>query len=1385
MTHPRAPLALVFALLLNLLPPAAPAAVRAARAPRPSQAQTHSVRRLRLPANDIVFNQQTGLIYASVPSRAGAGGNSITTVNPATGETGTPVYVGSEPRKLALSADGSVMYVEVEGAGVVRRFDVPTQTPGAEFRLGFEPGSLYRTSLVMDMGVVPGSPDTLVVLRRDPGSNANTAGAAVYDNGVIRPVTVPRVDNGSWLAFSDTPGKLYASGSEMKTLTFDASGIKIAGYGPFNVTGQIALAGGRVYSAGGQVIDPEAKTILGTFPGVGYSAPFALDTQAGRAYYLTGPPFGGAYDQRTLKAYDLNTRALVGELTLTGVSGTAARVVRWGANGLAFASGDDLYLIQTTLIPSSEPVPDPTPTPEPTPTPTPTPFDFSVRQVPLANNDIAYNPASQTFFASVPSSAGAAGNSVTTLDPLTLAVGTPVYVGSEPRPLAFSADGQTLYVGLDGAGAVRRFDVPTGTPGAQFTLGNSDEGPYVADAIAVVGNTNRVAVARRAGSYASSVSLFDGGVMLPNSVGFRGIDLKFSDPANLYMATDGGAYRLTADATGLSAYNWLADARGGYIELKNGLLYSSRGSAVDASTGYLRGTFSIFNFFSYEVPGVAVDAEHGRVFFLTRAAGPPQLLAYDLNTFLPLGSITLTGLPFTERGRLWRWGANGLAWRWSGGVVLLQTSLVDGGAAPVPTPTPTPTPAATPTPTPQAPTFFRPTGLPANDLVIHGPTQTLYLSVPGAAGPASGNSLMPVNPATGQAGTPVPVGKEPDRLAISDNGEFIYARLKGDAAVRRFDVATQTAGLQFTVPNGAFPNFPDMEVLPGNPHSLAYANSKVTVYDDGVARPNTTDFRADVDFIEFSDTASKLYGQSSGSSVIDFYRLSVDGSGVKLLGEAGHLLWGDMEYHGGLLYTGSGRVYEPDSMRLVGTFPASGAVLVDPALGRVFYVSHLYASSQVAVHAFDLNTFLPLGTAALPVGGDVRAAVRWGANGLAILVGDESLAYPSGRLYLIQSSLISAAAPVPTGVQFGAASYGTGESSGSATVGVIRTGDLSGTTTVDYATGDGTANSRTNYTTARGTLTFAPGESSKAFTVLITQNGLAEGNKSLNLTLGNARGAEVTGGASTLTIQDDDFVNSTVNVNDVSTYFVRQHYHDFLNRPPDTSGLNFWVGDIEKCQGDAQCRQVKRINVSAAFFLSIEFQETGYYVYRMYKAAYGDINPPAVPVPVRLGEFLADAQSVREGVRVGIGNWQQQLAANQAAYADAFVGRERFASAFPAGMTPAAFVDKLNQNAGGALSSEERDQLVAQLSSGALTRAQVLRAVADDQTLKDAEVRRAFVLMQYFGYLRRDPDTGPDSDYAGYNFWLGKLNEFNGNYVAAEMVKAFLESTEYRRRFGN
>ncbi|HZB47239.1 MAG TPA: hypothetical protein VE360_18405 [Pyrinomonadaceae bacterium] len=251
---------------------------------------------------------------------------------------------------------------------------------------------------------------------------------------------------------------------------------------------------------------------------------------------------------------------------------------------------------------------------------------------------------------------------------------------------------------------------------------------------------------------------------------------------------------------------------------------------------------------------------------------------------------------------------------------------------------------------------------------------------------------------------------------------------------------------------------------------------------------------------------------------------------------------------------------------------------------------------------------------------------------------------------------------------------------------------------------------------------------------------------------------------------------------DGSDFFVRQHYLDFLNREPDASGWSFWINNIESCGADQQCRQVKRVDTSAAFFLSIEFQETGYFVYRVYQAAFGDLA--GKPVPITIQEFLPEAQAVGRGVVVGVGDWQAQLDANKNAFVGDLVARTRFASRYPATLSPAEFVDALNANAGGALSQAERDQLVNSLASGALTRAQVLRRVAEDADLVRNEFNPAFVLMQYFGYLRRNPDDPPDASFEGFNFWLQKLNQFNGNYVQAEMVRAFIESIEYRRRFG-
>ncbi|MDX6404180.1 MAG: hypothetical protein QOH70_1635 [Blastocatellia bacterium] len=391
-------------------------------------------------------------------------------------------------------------------------------------------------------------------------------------------------------------------------------------------------------------------------------------------------------------------------------------------------------------------------------------------------------------------------------------------------------------------------------------------------------------------------------------------------------------------------------------------------------------------------------------------------------------------------------------------------------------------------------------------------------------------------------------------------------------------------------------------------------------------------------------------------------------------------------------------------------------------------------------------------------------------------------------------------------IQFSSASYLASESSGRATITFTRIGDTSAAASVDYATSDasntvgasncnvvsGNASSHCDYTATIGTIHFATGEAFKTVNVPITDDAYAEGNENFTVSLSNPIGATLGSPAtSTVTIADNE-ITTGANPIDQASFFVHQHYLDFLNREPDSGGFGFWTNEIISCGSSQSCIDAKRINVSAAFFLSIEFQDTGYLVERIYKAAYGNANGNStlggihqLPVPIiRLNEFLPDTQEIGQGVVVGQGNWQQQLDNNKQAFTTEFVQRSRFTAVFPASMTAAEFVDALNANAGNPLSPSERNQLVTDLSTNVKTRAQVLRAVAEDTDLNSAEFNRAFVLMQYFGYLRRNPNDAPDSDYTGYDFWLTKLNQFNGNFQNADMVKAFISSSEYRQRFG-
>jgi hypothetical protein len=240
------------------------------------------------------------------------------------------------------------------------------------------------------------------------------------------------------------------------------------------------------------------------------------------------------------------------------------------------------------------------------------------------------------------------------------------------------------------------------------------------------------------------------------------------------------------------------------------------------------------------------------------------------------------------------------------------------------------------------------------------------------------------------------------------------------------------------------------------------------------------------------------------------------------------------------------------------------------------------------------------------------------------------------------------------------------------------------------------------------------------------------------------------------------------NVIDTAGFFVRQHYLDFLSREPDESGFNFWSDQILSCGGDAGCRERRTINVSAAYFLSIEFQQTGGLVDGLYRASFG--RRPM------FAEFMPDTTTVARNVVVGDVGWAQTLDANKRAFADSWVLRAEFQAVYGS-LSNQGYVDALISHTGVDFSAGERSSLVNALDGGTSTRAEVLRQIAENERFVAAKRNEAFVMMQYFGYLRRDPDA------SGYAFWLNKLNQFGGNFEQAEMVKAFIVSGEYRNRF--
>lgn len=238
--------------------------------------------------------------------------------------------------------------------------------------------------------------------------------------------------------------------------------------------------------------------------------------------------------------------------------------------------------------------------------------------------------------------------------------------------------------------------------------------------------------------------------------------------------------------------------------------------------------------------------------------------------------------------------------------------------------------------------------------------------------------------------------------------------------------------------------------------------------------------------------------------------------------------------------------------------------------------------------------------------------------------------------------------------------------------------------------------------------------------------------------------------------------NTPITINDAD-FFASTHYVDFFGRFPDQGGLAYWTNEVQSCINQPGCNVIgRKTGVSAAFFIENEFQQSGYFVYKLFK---GTLNRQP-----NYAEFKTDRRTITSAATIPAG---------KSALAAAFVQRAAFVQQYQNATTRDTFVDAVINTVlltSGVNLAGQRSALLTQYDSGG--RAAVISAIAEDPSFSSAEYNRAFVAMQYWGYLNRDYDQG------GYDFWLDVVNNrVTNNYRA--MVCAFITSAEYQQRFGS
>ena len=723
------------------------------------------------PTNDILWDSTHGVIYASLPSTAGAKGNSIAIIDPSNGNMTAAVYAGSEPNHLAISDDGQYLYVGVDGESRVQRFTLPAMSKSLSIPLG---GGMFGSYSALDIQVAPAAPHTIAVSLGNAVSPSAQGGVVIFDDAVARPTIAlggaSLFDSLQWGVDATT---LFGANSE--TSSYDLYLLAVNGSGvqetldlshalnSFGNSIHFENSTQLVYADSGQAFTTAAHFVGGFHA----SGPMVPDGAQGLAFFLDNAASTSALNF-TLKSFHLNQFTSLGSATtrpFTPSQPLPSRLIKWGSDGLALGGrSNPLYILSgpfaagqasttgsaTLTISSISPLSAVTGGPAFTLQVTGTDFmpgstvqwngvsapttflsstqlqasipaqDIStagtaqvtvnnpnpaavsgVATFTIANlntsvvsvpaNDIVWDSARAVIYASIPSTAGADGNSIAIIDPVTGGMLRSVFAGSDPNRLAISGDGQFLYAGIDGAAMIQRYTLPDLTPDMAIPLGTDPgNGPYYAMDIQVApANPHTIAVTRGDLAYPPSalggLVIYDDATPRATTISSVSHELNSvqwgSDASTIYGANCGDTfhdyYTLSADASGV---HLTLDVRSTFNAFNNwihfdpitNLIYSDSGPVLTPATGQRAGNFSASG-------AMTPDPSQTLAYFLEAdtSGGTFTLKSFHLTHFVVQDAVTLQPLiPPTTVGaptRLLRWSSNGLAFSGGGHLLYLVT----------------------------------------------------------------------------------------------------------------------------------------------------------------------------------------------------------------------------------------------------------------------------------------------------------------------------------------------------------------------------------------------------------------------------------------------------------------------------------------------------------------------------------------------------------------------------------------------------------------------------------------------------------------------------------------------------------------------------------------